>query len=476
MFKHLIKNISLIILCVCMNAVHASSALPADVVSVLNKHKLPHNSMSVYIKEIGASDPLIDYQSNEPRNPASVMKMVTTLAGLELLGPDYVWETHFHTDGQVNGDTLNGNLIIEGGGDPFLVRETFWHMLYTLQLKGIKHIKGDLIIDNTLFEPEPGTTGDFDKKPYRAYNAFPDAALLNFTSQHFVLIPYINRLHIYADPPSSTLTIHNKVNLTRGKCRGLKNSLKMQVSENNNGKTIVEFSGQYPALCGESEILRSVSNNSQLLYGVFKSLWEEMGGTISGKGVTGKTPAEVTTLHKQFSRPLYNIIDYINKHSNNVMARQLLLTIAKETQGVPASKSSGAQAIKDWMEKKSIDTSGMIIDNGSGLSRKARIKAITLAQLLEQTWHSPFHPEFLSSLPIAGLDGTMKKRLNGHIKAGSMRIKTGLLRDVRSMAGYVTTKSGKTYVIVSLQNYRGIQNWTGTEVQDALLKWLYNNY
>jgi len=118
----------------------------------------------------------------------------------------------------------------------------------------------------------------------------------------------------------------------------------------------------------------------------------------------------------------------------------------------------------------------MIIDNGSGLSRKARIKAITLVQLLEQTWQSPFQPEFLSSLPIAGLDGTMKKRLNGHIKAGSMRIKTGLLRDVRSMAGYVTTKSGKTYVIVSLQNYRGIQNWTGTEVQDALLKWLYNNH
>lgn len=469
-----IRCITATVACLLFNTVHAAGSLPQDVVNVLNKHKLPHHSMSIVIREIGSDHSLIEYNADEPRNPASVMKIVTTLAGLEILGPDYVWETHFHTDGTVANNTLNGNLIIEGGGDPFLVRETFWHMLYTLQLRGIRHINGDLIIDNTLFKPEPGTTGDFDNRPYRAYNTFPDAALLNFTAQNFVLIPYINRLHIYADPPSSTLTIRNSVKVTRGKCRGLGNSLKMHVRENNDGQTIVEFSGEYPARCGEREMLRSVSNNTQFLFGVFKSLWEEMGGTISGIGVTGKTPAKVTMLHKQFSRPLSTIIHYINKHSNNVMARQLLLTIAKEVHGVPATKSSGEDAVHDWIGQKGIDPSGIVIENGSGLSRHARIKASTLAKLLEQAWESPFQPEFLSSLPIAGMDGTMKKRLNGHIKAGSMRIKTGLLRNVRSMAGYVTAKSGKTFIVVSLQNHRGVQNWTGTAVQDALLKWLYN--
>ncbi len=467
----------LFLTCLLVSApVTASPGLPAEVTRVLNKHKLPHDSMSVYIKEVGLKTPLISYRETVSRNPASVMKVITTLAALEILGPDYVWETHFHTDGTTNGNTLNGNLIIEGGGDPFLVRETFWHMLYTLQLRGIKYINGDLIIDNTLFEPEPGTTGDFDRKPYRAYNAFPDAALLNFTAQHFVLIPYINRLHIYADPPSSTLTIRNKVQLIQGKCRGLRNSLKMHVTENNNGQTIVEFSGQYPSRCGDRELLRSVSNNSQFLFGVFKSLWQEMGGTITGSGRTGKTPANAIMLHKQFSRPLSNIIHYVNKHSNNVMARQLLLTLAKEAGAKPATKSAGEAVIRDWIQSKGIDATGVVVENGSGLSRNARISAMTLGELLEQAWQSPFQPEFLSSLPIAGLDGTMKKRLNGHIKAGSMRIKTGLLRDVRSMAGYVTTKSGSTFILVSLQNHRGVQNWTGTEVQDALLKWLYNNH
>ncbi|MCG8324212.1 MAG: D-alanyl-D-alanine carboxypeptidase/D-alanyl-D-alanine-endopeptidase [Thiotrichales bacterium] len=467
---------AVVLLVLCVHAAQANSTLPAEIIRVLDKHKLPHHSMSLYIREIGTSLPLLDYQSNEPRNPASVMKMVTTLAGLELLGPDYVWETNFHSDGKVNGNTLNGNLIIEGGGDPFLVRETFWHMLYTLQLRGIKHIKGDLIIDNTLFEPEPGTTGDFDRKPYRAYNVFPDAALLNFTAQSFILIPRHGKLHIYADPPSSTLTIRNKVTITKGRCRGLRSSLKMHVTGNNSGQTIVEFSGQYPERCGEREMLRSVTNNSQFLFGVFKSLWEEMGGTISGTGKTGQTPENTRILHRQFSRPLYDIIDYINKHSNNVMARQLLLTIGKETQGAPATRAAGENAIRGWITKKNINSDGIIIENGSGLSRKARIKARTLADLLEQAWQSPFQPEFLSSLPIAGVDGTMKKRLNSHISAGSMRIKTGLLRDVRSMAGYVTTQSGKSYVMVSFQNHRGVQNWTGTEVQDALLKWLYKNH
>jgi len=462
-----------VIACLCIHPLNAATSLPQDVVNVLNKHKLPHHSMSILVREIGNEQPLIDYQSDLPRNPASVMKIVTTLAGLELLGPDYVWETHFHTDGNLNGDTLEGNLIIEGGGDPFLVRETFWHMLYTLQLRGIRHIRGNLVIDNTLFRPEPGTTGDFDNRPYRAYNAFPDAALLNFSAQNFVIIPYINRLHIYADPPSSSLVIHNKVKMTRGKCRGLRNSLKMHVRESKDDQTIVEFSGEYPAQCGQRELLRSVSNNSQFVFGVFKSLWEDMGGSISGRGVTGKTPEKVALLHKQFSRPLSTIIHYINKHSNNVMARQLLLTIGLEMHGEPATPFSGEQAIRDWIAQKGIDASDLIIENGSGLSRKSRIRTSTLAQLLEQAWQSPFQPEFLSSLPIAGMDGTMKKRLNGHIRAGSMRIKTGLLRDVRSMAGYVTTKSGKNYVIVSLQNHPGVQNWTGTEVQDALLKWLY---
>ncbi len=458
----------------CPAMVSSNNSLPTDVSNILNKHKLPNDSLSVYIKEIDAIAPLLTYKINEPRNPASVMKLVTTLAGLELLGPNHQWKTNFYTDGKVQGDTLNGNIVIEGGGDPFFVRENFWHALHSIQAKGLKNINGDLIIDNSLYAQETGNPGDFDKRPYRAYNAFPDAALLNFSAQQFIMVPYINRLHIYADPPSSSLTIRNKVKLTSGKCRGLK-SLGMKVFDNG-AETIVEFNGKYPRRCGERDMLRSVTKNTEFTFGVFKALWENMDGSINGSVQTGLLPPDSKLVHVSISKPLREIIHYINKHSNNVMARQLMLTIGKEINGKPGTKQTALLAIQEWLKRIGIPSKELVIDNGAGLSRSARISAITLARMLEHGYRSFYRPEYLSSLPIAGIDGTMKKRLNGRIPAGSMRIKTGLLNNVRSMAGYVTAKSGKQYIIVALQNHKGIQNWTGTQVQDVLLKWLYEHH
>ncbi len=448
----------------------ANDSLPADVVHILNKHKLPHSSMSIYVKEVGKFDPLLIYNINKPRNPASVMKLITTLAGLELLGPNYKWETEFYINGNIAHGTLNGDMLIKGGGDPFYTRENLWHSLFTLQAKGIKHIKGNLIVDNSLYVPEKGNTGNFDKKPYRAYNVFPDAALINFTAQQFIILP---NGKIYADPPSSNLEIRNKLKLIKGKCRGLNRSINMNVIHNG-PQTITEFSGNYPLGCGKREFLRSVSKNTDFAYGVFRALWENMGGTITGTVKNGLIPKKAALIHQHTSKPLREIIQYINKHSNNVMARQLMLTIGKEIHGEPGTKQTAILAINDWLDKQGIRHEELIIDNGAGLSRNARISALTLGRILEHAYRNPLRPEYLSSLPIAGVDGTMKKRFNGTIPKGKIRIKTGLLNNVRSMAGYVSSKNGKQYIIVSLQNHHGVQNSIGTEVQDVLLKWLYH--
>ncbi len=467
------------LICVLSFGIHsnalANNKLPTVVLNTLKKHKLPVNSMSVYIKEINNATPLIDYQSSSSRNPASVMKMVTTLAGLEILGPAYHWETDFYYDGVLSNNTLQGNLRIKGGADPFFTRENFWHSLFTLQSKGLKHIKGHLIIDRSAIEQENGHPGQFDKKPYRAYNAFPDAALLNFTAQQFIFLPQGNNVKVYSDPSSSNLEIRNKLKLVKGKCRGISRAAKMNVTHQGL-KTIAEFTGNYPKSCGERELLRSVTNNSVYTYGVFKSLWENMGGTIDGTVKHGLIGTDLELIHKHHSLPLSDIIQYINKFSNNVMARQLLLTMAKEKFGEPGTKQNAKMVINDWLKQKGINPANIIIDNGAGLSRTARFNAISLSKLLEQAYKSHLRPEFLSSLPIAGIDGTMKKRFKNTIPAGTMRIKTGLLNDVRSMAGYVTTNSGKEYIVVSFQNHPGVQNWTGTEIQNVLLHWLYHNH
>lgn len=450
--------------------------LPKTVQSILKNYKLPENSLSLYIKEINAQQPLLVLHGNVPRNPASSMKIITTFAALELLGPTYRWKTNFYLDGMLTDGTLDGNLIMQGGGDPFLITEVFWHILFTLQAKGLKHIQGNFLIDDGNFKDEIGSPGDFDKRPYRTYNAFPDAALVNFQAHQFNFVPQKDGLHIYADPPATTMKINNKVKLSKGRCQGKRQYIKHHVVKQEHN-TVVTFSGDYPYSCGHQQLLRTIIPNDQYIYGVFKSLWENMGGTIAGTlgktRIKGKKPFYVAT-----SKPLSGIITSINKYSNNVMARQLLLTLGKDkleskNKKGEGSKVLGRQAIKEWLQTIGIHAPTLFLDNGSGLSRKARVSAVTMGKILEYAYKSPHQPEFMASLPMLGVDGTIRKRLNGHTPVGKIRIKTGLLNGVRAMAGYVHSASDKRYVVVSLQNYPGIQNGIGTKVQDEVLKWLY---
>lgn len=454
-------------------ALHSKTQLPGTVYNLMKHYKVPGDSLSVYIVDLDHDHPIVELNVDVPRNPASTIKLLTTYAALELLSPAYTWETRFYIDGTLKDGVLNGNLILQGGGDPFLTRESFLHMLYTLQARGIRHITGDLIIDDSLFEIEQGSTGDFDNRPYSVYNTFPYAALVNFQAQKFVVLPQGNRIHVYADPPAANLEIRNKLQPVPGRCYQPGTGVDMRVSRNATG-VIATFSGKYPPACGERELLRSIIPPDQYVYGVFKSLWEEMGGSISGTYRTGTTSLPDKPFYLHISRPLTEIITSINKHSNNVMARQLLLTIGQILKGTPGSKSSGSEAIREWLESINIPAPELILENGSGLSRITRISARNLGKVLEHAYRSPLRYEFIASLPIAGLDGTMRKRLAKNVPTGNVRIKTGLIRGVRSMAGYVKSKTGKEYLVVSLHNHPGIQNTTGTLIQDELLKWLYN--
>lgn len=448
------------------------SNLPQGATSILQRHKIPLGTLSVYAVDLDTGRPILLLNENTPRNPASAIKVLTTYAGLELLGPAYLWETRFYLDGVLNNGTLNGNLIFQGGGDPFLSRESFWHMLHTLSARGLKHIEGDFVIDHSLFENETGSTGDFDGRPYHAYNAFPHAALVNFNAQEFFIIPQKNGVLVYADPPAENVQIRNNLKLVTGKCWAPGTGANMNVNRQGS-QVIVEFTGNYPAACGEQTIQRSVISPDQFVYGTFKALWEEMGGTINGHYRSGVVPVTGKSFYTETSRPLTDVIYSINKYSNNVMARQLLLTIGQIKVGAPGSKASGAQAIKQWLFDIGIHAPELIIDNGSGLSRHERISAATMGKILERAWHGPLQPEFLASLPIAGRDGTMRKRLTGKVPVGNIRIKTGLLNDVRTMAGYVKSRNNRHFAVVTLHNHTGIQNTTGTLIQDEILKWLY---
>ena len=452
------------------NPAVAADDLPPAVSHLLRQYQIPPASLSVYIREYGADQALLAFNAATPRNPASVIKLLTTGAGLALLGPHYHWQTRVHLDGALNNGTLAGNLVIEGGGDPFLTRETFWHLLFTLRNRGLRHINGDLLIDNEMFAEEAGSVADFDNKPYRAYNAFPAATLLNFHAHQFHFVPRGDGIHVYADPPASNLKISNRLRPAAGPCQGRHRQIGFNVSRRG-PDTVVDFSGVYPRRCKNQTLFRSVLSADAYVHGVFKALWQALGGTLGG-GIGRASFEAETPFYSLSSRPLGAVISHINKHSNNVMARQLLLTIGKEMRDT-GSKEAGREAIGAWLAEIGVSAPELFIDNGSGLSRASRISAKTLALLLQHALQGPYRPEFLASLPLVGVDGTVRKRLKGKIPPGAARVKTGVIDDVRTMAGYVRAGSNRHYIVVALQNHKGIHKGVGSLVQDELLKWVY---
>lgn len=449
--------------------------LPAPVRNALSKKGVPAESLSVYVKQIGASKPLLAYRADISRNPASVMKVVTTFAALDILGPDYRWQTRVYRDGPLVDGRLNGDLILQGGGDPNLFVEDFWRLLHALRDRGVVDVDGDLIIDRSFFDGRSIDARPLDANRYRAYNTAPDAMLVNFGTTRFVVLPEKNRVRVFADPPSAALIIDNRVRPINGACRRARNRLRFEVVSKS-PVTTVRFSGKYPWRCGEYALTRAVIPREQYVYGVFKALWQEMGGTLKGRGRNGSTPEGAMLLIDHESRLLAETIKSINKFSNNAMARQLLLALAAEHYARAGTPVAGSAVIADWLRQRGVSMLQLSIDNGSGLSRTARLSARGMGGLLEAAYRSPFSAEFLASLPLAGIDGTMRKRFVGEALEARLRMKTGTLNGVRAGAGYLLNRDGETYVVVMLHNHPGIQNGVGTQVQNVLLQWLYENH
>ncbi len=464
---------------VAFSAGAANPAIPRTVENLLKKNGIPQSAISIEIVKTNAGEALLGLNTRVPRNPASVLKLVTTLAALELLGPTYQWQTRYMIDGKVVGNTLQGNLIMVGGGDPFLTVDRFWSHALAIRERGIEHIQGNLIIDNSLFNIPQHDRAAFDGKASRLYNVGPDATLTNFSATRFVIEPHTassgKGINVFADPPLANLEIRNKLVAESGKCVSRNAGWSMRLSTVD-GKIQARFDGKYKPRCGAHSISRSILPNLEYTYQLFRYLWQSMGGTISGgygKGTASETANHLVTLP---SRSLAENIASINKYSNNVMARQLLLTIGAEwsVDTTLDTRTSAVDAVIQWLDKIGINTQGIVIDNGAGLSRISRISSHQITQLLKFAWNSTWRPEFLASLSLTALDGTMRKRLKKTNLAGRVRMKTGLINGVRSMAGYVHSARGEHYVVTMMIDSNKVNYWNGNQIQDALLEWVFN--
>jgi D-alanyl-D-alanine carboxypeptidase/D-alanyl-D-alanine-endopeptidase (penicillin-binding protein 4) len=462
----------LMLLPICHSTTIAQEILPDTLKLVIDGHSLPTGSYGLMVHEVGASGPMLAINSDAALNPASSMKTLTTLAALELLGPAWTWQTAVYAQGDIVDGTLQGDLLLRGGGDPYLLEEQFRNLLKAVRRAGIRNITGDLLIDDSLFAPEVSEEDMIDNQGARAYNVRPYALSLNFQAVTFWFSPHANGrdVVIESDPQLPNITIDNRLRLAAGACGGFQRGISFD-ADPVRPNTVV-FSGRFPDACRQYSMVRSFMTPRDYALGLFTRLWTELGGEFTGQVSSARAPEDSEPLLVWDSPPLVDVIRYLNKYSNNLMARHLLLTLGAANGNVPATVSSGVAAMESWLESFGVDTRALVIDNGAGLSRQARISAASMNQILRYGYQRNLMPEFVSSLPIAGEDGTMRYRLAGVAETGAVHVKTGTLDEVSAVAGYVISRSGGVYAVSAFLNHELADRGPGVEFMDALLTWV----
>ena len=442
-----------------------ASTLPSEVEAALARARVPRDALSVLVVDAQDSraPARLTHRAQEPVNPASVMKIVTTFAALDQLGPAYTWKTPVYIDGAVQGGRLQGNVYIQGQGDPTLVMERLWLLLRRLQGQGIQVILGDIVLDRSAFDVPEHDPARFDGEPLRPYNAAPDALLLNFKSVSMGFLPDVDAgvARIQYDPPLAGVQRQGSVPLAAPgtDCGDWRTALRAELSDP--ARSV--FQGAYPAACGERVWPVAYADPPGFAARAVEGMWREMGGMLTGSVRQGKVPAGLRPAFSTTSPTLAEVVRDVNKYSNNIMAQHVFLTLALQKNGV-ASFDGAREALRLWWQGRWGDMP--VADNGAGLSRDARISAQALGRMLQSAWVSPVMPELLASLPIAGVDGTLRRSKS---RAGAAHLKTGSLRDVLAVAGYVHAASGRRYVLVAMVNHAGAA--AARPALDALIDW-----
>ncbi|MFZ6875841.1 D-alanyl-D-alanine carboxypeptidase/D-alanyl-D-alanine endopeptidase [Undibacterium sp. Di27W] len=464
----------------------AQASLPPAVEAAFNKTNVPVQAFSAIVMPANGGAAVLTQVADRPMNPASAMKLVTTLVGLEELGPNFRWKTQILADkaAKKNNDSLTGTMYLRGGGDPNLTIEKLSSMLRNLRNQGLRRLRGDLILDRSYFQPERPDIGapQFDEFPDAYYNVIPDSLLVNSNLSSISIESAGDKIEARLNTPLDKVKITNHLHFNELPCSAWETewlppviettsnviddpeaenpnapATKKPVRQTTRGGLEITLNGGFPKRCKITNNINILDRNQYIAH-LIRALWQEMGGTWQGEVRDGKTPASATVLTERVSEPLADILRIINKQSDNVMARTLYLTLGAESgstgskQGMSHLQAADAR-IRQWLFKQGINDAGLVLENGAGLSRTERISPQQMAGLLQAGARSNWYAEFASSLPVASLDGTMRRRLKGGPAELRARIKTGTLKDVVAVAGYVRDINDQQWVVVAMINH-----------------------
>ena len=449
--------------------------LPPPVAARLRAAAIPEDAMGVVIRRRSDGATVLSHGAQRPMQPASTLKLLTSIVALETLGPAFRGRTELGTDGEIADGVLRGDLVVRGGADVDLDWVAFERMLRVLRLRGVREIRGDLVLDRRLFNPARTDVGvaPFDESPEFRYNVIPDALLLNTNLVHLDLASDDREVRVAMTPPLEGVTLSADFSLVDRDCDDWEDGWKPPDVKTRRGAVAIRVHGEFPRGCVASTSI-NVVDRVAFADALFRSAWRRLGGTFRGRVRDGQAPERLRVLAEHRSRPLDEITRDINKRSDNPITRVVYLAIGAAAADDPATPTAkrAEHAVRAWLALKGIDADGLVLENGSGLSRIERIRPAQLAAVLEAALASPWAPEFLASLPIAALDGGMRRRLLQSPAAQRARLKTGTLRDASAVAGFVNDEAGEAYTVVAIINHPAANRHVARPILDALIDWL----
>lgn len=451
----------------------AQDNLPPAALAALKAAEIPADALAAMAVPLAHRAPPWRHRAQEAMQPGSTMKLVTSIVALDRLGPNQRGFTELRSDAPISDGTLRGDLALKGGADVELDTARLWALLLELRQRGVGRIDGDILIDRTLFRPSRPDLGlpPFDESPEFYYNVIPDALYLNGHLLPLELSAAAEGgVSVSTTPPLPALLFESRLALVDAPCDDWDKTWQpVQVRREPGGVIRLVFNGAFPRDCTQRTALQLIDrleHEDRLL----RAVWESLGGSWTGRAREAAAPATGTLLARHVARPWGEVLRHLNKTSDNAEARLLYLLL-----GVPLMAANpqattaelAAREVRAWFAENRIDATGLVLDNGSGLSRSERISAQQMTALLKAAWSGRHAHDFIATLPTAGVDGTMRNRLKAGPATGWARLKTGTLKNVVGLAGYVNDARGRPWAVAMMVNHE--QAGQARPVLDALV-------
>ncbi|HKY32439.1 MAG TPA: D-alanyl-D-alanine carboxypeptidase/D-alanyl-D-alanine-endopeptidase [Candidatus Polarisedimenticolia bacterium] len=424
-------------------------SLASSLHGVLAGGDLGRSQVGMRVVEADTGRVVFDHNPDLPLKPASNMKVMTSAAALSLLRPEYVFSTVFLATARPSGGVLAGDLYIKGFGSPGLSGDQWWLMAREMKARGIDRIEGDLVGDDSYFDSRDRPEGWPSPSEDAFYNAPVSALSADFSAVTIVVRPGREGAapDVVLTPFSSFFKVSNRA-LTRGASSNLRVGRQFDGTQN----TII-VDGHISSRSAPSVSYRSVEQPTLYALAAFREAASKEGIVIKGPSRRGAAPPTAVRIYEHESKPLSDLVRIMNKFSNNYMAESFLKTLGAETAGPPGTSEKGASAVLSFLEGLGAETRGLVLADGSGLSHADRLTASSLTAVLlamYRDFESSF--EFITSLPIGGVDGTLDRRMVGGPAQRRIRAKTGHLNGVSSLSGYAFTQQGKALAFAILVN------------------------